>query len=101
MATYTAPLREMKFVFHELFDGDELQKLPGYGDFSGDVIDAVREEAGKLAAEVLFPRNRSGDEEGCTFENGVVRTPKGFKEAYDTFRQGGWTALGCDPEHGG
>jgi len=50
---------------------------------------------------VLLPLNRSGDEEGCTFENGVVRTPKGFKEAYDTFREGGWTALGCDPEHGG
>ena len=62
MATYTAPLRDMKFVYHELFNGDELQKLPGYGDFSADVVDAVLEEAGKLASEVLFPLNRSGDE---------------------------------------
>ena len=79
MAVYTAPLRDMKFVYRELFDGDGLQNLPGYGDFSSDVVDAVLEEAAKISQEVLFPINRSGDEEGCTFENGVVRTPKGFK----------------------
>ena len=54
-----------------------------------------------MAAEVLFPLNASGDKEGCTFENGVVRTPAGFKEAYRTFVEGGWTALACDPEYGG
>ena len=101
MATYTAPLRDMKFVYHELFDGDGLQNLPGYEDFSPDVVDAVLEEAGKLAAEVLFPINRSGDEEGCVFENGVVRTPTGFKDAYDQFTAGGWTGLGADPDYGG
>ena len=101
MATYTAPLRDMKFVYRELFNGDDLQNLPGYGDFSADVVDAVLEEAGKLATEVLFPINRSGDEEGCTYENGVVRTPKGFKEAYDQFTAGGWTGLGADPAYGG
>jgi alkylation response protein AidB-like acyl-CoA dehydrogenase len=101
MATYTAPLRDMKFVYHELFDGDELQNLPGYEDFSPDVVDAVLEEAGKLAAEVLFPLNLPGDIEGCTFENGVVRTPAGFKEAYDQFAAGGWTGIAADPEFGG
>src|SRR3954464_10753800 len=101
MAIYSAPLREMKFVFHELFNGDELQKLPGYGDFSGDVIDAVLEEAGKLAGEALFPLNRSGDGEGCHYENGVVRTPKGFKEAYQQFIAGGWTGIAADPAYGG
>src|ERR1700754_665268 len=101
MAVYTAPLRDMKFVYRELFNGDDLAKLPGYGDFSADVVDAVLEEAAKLSAEVLFPLNRSGDEEGCHFENGVVRTPKGFKEAYDQFIAGGWTGLGADPEYGG
>ena len=101
MATYTAPLRDMKFVYRELFNGDDLANLPGYADFSPDVVDAVLEEAGKLASEVLFPLNRSGDEEGCTFENGVVRTPKGFKEAYAQFIAGGWTGLGADPEYGG
>ncbi len=101
MATYTAPLRDMKFVFRELFDGDGLQNLKGYGDFTPDVVDAVLEEAGKLATEVLFPLNRSGDEEGCTLENGVVRTPKGFKEAYQQFAEGGWCGTAVDPKYGG
>src|ERR1700755_543407 len=100
MATYTPPLRDMKFVLREMFDGASLQALPGYGDFTDDVVDAVLEEAGKLCAEVLFPLNRSGDEEGCTFENGVVRTPKGFKEAYDQFPAGGWTGLGAGRAYG-
>jgi alkylation response protein AidB-like acyl-CoA dehydrogenase len=91
----------MKFVFREMFGGDDLQKLDGYGDFSADVVDAVLEEAGKLAAEVLFPLNRTGDEEGCHLENGVVRTPKGFKEAYQKFAEGGWCGIAGDPEFGG
>src|SRR3954471_16501075 len=101
MAVYKAPLRDMKFVYHELFDGGDLSNLPGYGDFTADVVDAVLEEAGKLAKEVLFPLNRSGDEEGCHFENGVVRTPKGFKEAYQQFIAGGWTGIAADPDYGG
>jgi alkylation response protein AidB-like acyl-CoA dehydrogenase len=91
----------MKFVFRELFDGDGLQNLKGYGDFTPDVVDAVLEEAGKLATEVLFPLNRSGDEEGCILENGVVRTPKGFKEAYQQFAEGGWCGTAVDPKYGG
>jgi alkylation response protein AidB-like acyl-CoA dehydrogenase len=101
MTIYKAPLREYKFVLNELFDVGELASLPGYEEATPDTIEAVLEEGAKIAEEVLFPLNRSGDEEGCTFENGVVRTPKGFKEAYDTFRQGGWTALACDPHYGG
>ena len=72
-------------------DCDDLRALPGCEDFTDDLVDAVLEEAGKICEEVLLPLNRSGDEEGCTIENGVVRTPKGFKEAYDLFREGGWT----------
>jgi alkylation response protein AidB-like acyl-CoA dehydrogenase len=101
MTLYKAPLREFRFLLQELFDVGELAKLPGYEDATPDVFEAVLEEGAKLCEEVLFPLNRSGDEEGCSFENGVVRTPKGFKEAYDTFRQGGWTALACDPKYGG
>jgi alkylation response protein AidB-like acyl-CoA dehydrogenase len=101
MTVYKAPLREYKFVLNELFDVGELAKLPGYGEATPDVFDAVLEEGAKVAEEVLFPLNRSGDEEGCTYENGAVRTPKGFKEAYDLFRQGGWTALSADPDYGG
>ncbi|HCX13793.1 MAG TPA: acyl-CoA dehydrogenase [Rhodospirillaceae bacterium] len=101
MATYKAPLRDMRFVYQELFNGDDLKRLPGYEDFSADVVEAVLKEAGKLAEEVLFPLNSSGDIEGCTFENGVVRTPTGFKEAYNQFIEGGWTGLGADPAYGG
>ena len=101
MAVYTAPLRDMKFVYHELLDGDSLAELPSYEDFTADVVDAVLEEAGKFTAEVLFPLNLTGDTEGCVLENGVVRTPKGFKEAYNQFTQGGWTGIAADPEYGG
>jgi alkylation response protein AidB-like acyl-CoA dehydrogenase len=101
MTVYKAPLREYRFVLNELFDVGEIAKLPGFEEATPDVFEAVLEEGAKLCEEVLLPINRSGDEEGCTFENGVVRTPKGFKEAYDLFRQGGWTALGGDPKYGG
>ena len=101
MATYKAPLREMRFVLHEMLGVGELAKLPGYEDASPDIIDAILEEAAKICENELQPLNLSGDQEGCTYENGVVRTPKGFKEAYDTFTESGWTALSCDPKYGG
>jgi len=101
MAIYKAPLRDFRFVLTELFDVGALTKLPGYEEVDPETMLTVLEEGAKLCEGVLFPLNRSGDEEGCTFENGVVRTPKGFKDAYKTFREGGWTALGCDPEYGG
>jgi alkylation response protein AidB-like acyl-CoA dehydrogenase len=101
MTTYSAPLRDMRFVLHELLEVGELAMLPGYEEATPDLIDAVLEEGAKLAENVLFPLNRSGDEEGCTFENGVVRTPKGFREAYDQFREGGWTGMSADPAFGG
>ena len=101
MAVYQAPLRDMRFVYHELLGGDSLADMEAFADFTPDVVDAVLEEAGKVTQEVLFPLNRSGDEEGCHYENGVVRTPEGFKEAYDTFCEGGWNGLGADPDFGG
>lgn len=101
MATYTAPLRDMRFVLHELLDSGQLAELPGYEQATPDLVDAVLEEAAKLAEGVLFPLNLSGDREGCTYENGVVRTPAGFKEAYAQFAAGGWTSLSCDPAYGG
>jgi len=101
MANYTAPLRDMRFVMNEFLDAGKLTELPGYEEMTPDLIDAVLEEAAKVCQEVLHPLNRSGDEEGCTFENGVVRTPQGFKEAYETFKDGGWVGIACDPEWGG
>ena len=86
MQTYKAPLRDMRFVLHELHDSATLTQLRGLEDVSPELIDHILEEAAKVAEEVLLPINASGDEAGCVLENGVVRTPKGFKEAYDTFR---------------
>lgn len=101
MASYKAPLRDMRFVLYELLGGEDLASLSGYEEFTRDLIDPVLDEAAKICEQVLHPLNRSGDEEGCLLENGVVRTPKGFKEAYDLFRDGGWTAIACDPAYGG
>ncbi|HIJ62721.1 MAG TPA: acyl-CoA dehydrogenase [Rhodospirillaceae bacterium] len=102
MPAYKAPLRDMRFVFHELHQADTLLAgLPGYEELSADLIDAVLEQAGTICEEVLAPLNRQGDEHGCLFENGVVRTPPGFKQAYDLFRQNGWTGFACAPEDGG
>ncbi len=99
MQTYKAPLRDMRFVLNELHGSAEA--LPGHEDFTPDIADAILEEAGKFCTERLLPLNASGDEEGCRLENGVVRTPKGFPEAYKAFREGGWTAMGADPAYGG
>ncbi len=101
MATYTAPLRDIRFVLHELLDSSALSAMPGYEQATPELMDAVIEEAAKLSQNVLFPLNLSGDAEGCTYENGVVRTPKGFKEAYQQLIEGGWTSLACDPAYGG
>ena len=101
MQTYKAPLRDMRFVLHELYGTRELSETLGFEDVSEDLADTILEEAAKMAEEVVFPLNASGDLEGCHYENGVVRTPKGFKEAYETFREGGWTSLACDPKYGG
>ncbi len=101
MQTYKAPLRDMRFLLHEVFGGTALASRPGEESLAPDLIDSILEEAGRFVEEVLAPLNASGDEEGCHYENGVVRTPKGFKAAYDLFREGGWTALACDPEYGG
>src|SRR5471032_692421 len=101
MAVYKAPLKDIQFVMNEVLDVSSLSKLPGYEDATPDTIHAILEEAAKLCENVLFPLNRSGDEEGCHYENGVVRTPQGFKEAYNQFREGGWTATTCDPQYGG
>jgi alkylation response protein AidB-like acyl-CoA dehydrogenase len=101
MQTYKAPLRDMRFVLHELHDSAALTRLRGFEDLSPDLMDSILEEAGKLAEEVLLPTNAPGDEIGCVLENGVVRTPKGFKQAYDLFRDGGWTSLSADPRYGG
>jgi alkylation response protein AidB-like acyl-CoA dehydrogenase len=101
MQTYTAPLRDMRFVLHELHDSTALADLPGLEEVTPELLDSVLEEAAKFIGAVLLPINASGDAEGCHYENGVVRTPAGFREAYKAFVQGGWGALNADPAYGG
>jgi alkylation response protein AidB-like acyl-CoA dehydrogenase len=101
MQTYTAPLRDMRFVLHELHDSTTLKHLPGLEEITPELLDTILEEAAKFIGAVLLPLNTSGDAEGCRYENGVVRTPKGFPEAYRAFIGGGWGALNADPAYGG
>ena len=104
MPQYNPPLRDMQFVMHEVLNiVDELKQCPKHADIDADTINAVLEEGGKFAAEVLAPLNLSGDAEGCKLDKATheVTPPKGFKEAYAKYVEGGWPALGCDPEYGG
>ncbi|WP_425098750.1 acyl-CoA dehydrogenase C-terminal domain-containing protein [Tropicibacter sp. S64] len=100
MPSYTAPVKDQMFVLNELLKISE-QDVPGYDELDRDTLDAILGEAAKLAGDVLAPLNAVGDTQGCVLENGVVRTPEGFKAAFDQVREGGWTALDCDPEYGG
>ena len=101
MQVYQAPLRDMRFVLHELHGLSRINALPAHADATEDLVDGILDEAARMAEEVVLPLNASGDLEGCRLENGVVRTPKGFREAYDTYRQAGWPSLAGDVEFGG
>jgi alkylation response protein AidB-like acyl-CoA dehydrogenase len=102
MVTYNAPCDDLRFVLNELHDYEgRVATLPGYEEASVDLLDAVLEEAARFCENELLPLNQPGDQAGCSFENGVVRTPEGFKEAYRAFRDGGWTGLACHPDFGG
>ncbi len=104
MPTYNPPLRDMQFVLHEvLHAGDVFAELPPHADLDADTVNAVLEEGGKFASQVIFPLNISGDEQGCQLDKTTheVKTPDGFKAAYEQFVQGGWPALSCDPAYGG
>jgi len=100
MPVFNAPTKDLQFVLQDLLKVSE-QDIPGFADLDRDFTSAVLEEAGKVANNVLAPLNASGDKEGCVLENGVVRTPKGFKEAFEVMKEGGWTAMDCDPAYGG
>ncbi len=101
MSNYNAPIRDMQFAMRELAGLDAVAALPGCEDASPDVVDAILEEAGKFAGGVLAPLNWTGDQEGARWDNGVVHTATGWKEAYKQFAEAGWTALACEPEFGG
>ncbi len=101
MTTYQAPLEDMRFVLNEVIHAEKLAELPGYEEATPDIVDAILEEGAKLAANELHPLNAKGDAIGAQYENGVVRMPPGFKEAYDLYAEGGWGGL-CQPaDYGG
>ncbi len=100
MPSYSAPVKDMSFVLHDVLKV-EASGTDGYSELTPDFTGAVLEEAGKISRDILAPLNQVGDTEGCVLENGVVRTPTGFKDAWGTLKEGGWTGLDCDPDYGG
>ncbi|WOB08858.1 acyl-CoA dehydrogenase family protein [Piscinibacter gummiphilus] len=102
MWQYHPPLRDIRFVTEELLNlPAQWAQIPAFAEVDADTARQVIEEAGKFASEVLGPLNAVGDVEGCTLKDGIVTTPKGFREAYQAFVQAGWPALACEPEVGG
>ena len=100
MPSFSAPVKDLQFVLHDVLQVST-STIPGYSDLDAGFTAAVLEEAGKVATEVLAPLNAVGDREGCVLENGVVRTPAGFDAAFKAMKEGGWTALDADPAYGG
>lgn len=102
MPTYKAPLRDVRFLMNDVLDYPAHFKTLSNGELAdADTIDMILEGAADLCENVLAPLYQSGDDEGCHFDNGTVTTPKGFKEAYDQYVQGGWQGLSYPEEFGG
>ncbi|MBL0711644.1 MAG: acyl-CoA dehydrogenase C-terminal domain-containing protein [Colwellia sp.] len=101
MPEYNAPIRDMKFVMQELLDCEKHYQKLGYTEASVEMVDAILAEAAKFTEQVVAPINQSGDEQGCTWNNGEVTTPDGFKEAYQQYVAGGWPTLAQNIDFGG
>tara|TARA_R110002074_G_scaffold402348_1_gene608434 strand:+ start:75279 stop:77063 length:1785 start_codon:yes stop_codon:yes gene_type:complete len=101
MAIFKAPIEDIKYLDNEFLDKSELSDIAEFAEMTPDLTDAIFEEAAKISESLLFPLNRTGDEQGCTLANGVVSTPDGFKDAYLEMTEAGWGNLTCKPEHGG
>tara|TARA_B100001248_G_scaffold128759_1_gene96523 strand:- start:3768 stop:5549 length:1782 start_codon:yes stop_codon:yes gene_type:complete len=100
MPIYSAPVKDIKFILQnvlKIHDSD----IPGYRELDNEYLNAILEEASKISSEVLAPLNAIGDKHGCSFENGIVYTPPGFKEAFNQLKDGGWTGIDCDIKFGG
>lgn len=101
MPIYNAPVKDMKFVLNDLLGLDKMTNLPGFEDATPDMVDAILSEGAKMMSDVIQPLNQVGDNEGCTWKDGEVTTPTGFKEAFDAYREGGWMGIDADPKYGG
>src|SRR6185369_8015090 len=100
--TYQPPVRDFSFILRDLLKLEQYGNLPAFADASMDTVDQILEEAARFTSEVLAPLNGVGDKEGCTWHpDFTVTTPKGFKDAYSQLVEGGWPALGADPNYGG
>ena len=101
MPNYTAPVDDMMFLFNKLRDNKNYNELKKYKDVSSDLVKDILEEAAKINQNLILPLAKIGDENPAVLENGVVRTPPGYKEAYQKYIEDGWTSLSCDPKYGG
>ena len=101
MATYSAPIEDMMFLFEKLRDNPHYNELKKYKEVNPDLAKDILEQAAKINENFILPLAKIGDDTPATFENGVVRTPPGYKEAYKKFIEDGWVSLSCDPEYGG
>lgn len=100
MPQFTAPTQDFQFLLHDWLKVTAID-LPGFEEIDEGLVDSLLAEGGRFCEEVLFPINQSGDQEGCTFDNGKVSLPSGFKEAYESYVQSGWPSFTCDPAYGG
>jgi hypothetical protein len=102
MGAYRAPLADIHFLLNDVFQADEVfAAMPETEEVTNDLVAAILDEAAKIAEQMLSPINQSGDQEACHFDNGIVTTPKGFKEAYEAYSEGGWSGLTGDTNYGG
>lgn len=103
MSDFNAPLRDLRFVLHEVFNASQVwAQLPQLQEtVDSETADAILEEAAKVTGQLIAPLSRNGDEQGAQWNNGVVTTPDGFKEAYNTYIEGGWVGLSGNPAYGG
>ncbi len=101
MPLYRAPIRDMLFAYYELHPGESLRRLPGFEELDRETLGSILEEAGRFVSERLLPLNRSGDEEGCHWQEGRVSTPAGYREAYRDFVEAGWNSIAFDSDYGG
>ena len=101
MTTYTAPVEDMMFLFEKLRNNKDYNDLEKYKEVTPELVKDILEEAAKINQNIILPLAKLGDENPTTLENGIVRTPPGYKEAYKKFIEDGWTSLSCDPKYGG
>ena len=101
MTIYNAPVEDMMFLFNSLKDNQHYNEIEKFKDINSDLVKDILDQAAKINQELIHPLAKSGDDNPCIYENGIVRSPPGYKEAYKKFISDGWTSLSCDPEYGG